>query len=246
MLQERTIQLSTPAGAPVDRTNGAGFKMAASGGVFFDRVDGRGICVRFDESPVLVPVYAGRSIDVAFRSFTLVHGPHFTGEVRVITYEKGEGVFDAPRLGQDTVPGGAIGRVAVTSDAGHFPTVALFNPPGSGVLAKIEHLRTWSNSTAERGFRVFTAELTNVVVTKAWRNLRAGGAPACTLSYDGVTYAFGTLPGVHIAGIRGTASRDSSEPDVDLTLGPGQSLVVTDEQTAATTLEVCFWWNEYV
>jgi len=92
---ERTVQLT---GA--DRS-GDGERFDYSGtGLFFHRVDGGPLWLRLDESRMLIPVYAGRSVQVPFSHFWLVHASGLTGTVQVLVLRDGELVADAPARGQ--------------------------------------------------------------------------------------------------------------------------------------------------
>jgi hypothetical protein len=77
-----------------DRTAGEEFTQAADNGILFDRVDGEGIAVRFDEEQTVFPIRSGRWIQRAFSRFFLVHGPGYTGVVTAYLFPCGESVTD--------------------------------------------------------------------------------------------------------------------------------------------------------
>lgn len=159
MFQSKSITLTNK-----DRSRGERIAISSGGGIYFDSAP-NGIFISFDDSPIQLPVKAGRSYDVRFSSATLWHPSGYAGELLVILYEKGEGIFDNAGSGAGSSPSSAgASRVVVSipyqQGAAQHNNLILWNAPGSGVVYTLRYLYTWQSATVnsmDDAFNIGTA-----------------------------------------------------------------------------------------
>lgn len=151
--QRKTISL-----AGVNRSLGEEIPLAATGGIFFDRVDGVGLAVRFNEDRTLIPIRAGRVLRLCFDRLFLVHGPGFAGEVGFYTFERGEDLQDFAPLYELSARAYAYGGAHMsTTTGGRYGVARLDNPADSGALLRVLSIDT-VGSVTRRG-QLFSAPL---------------------------------------------------------------------------------------
>jgi hypothetical protein len=255
MLQRKIIPLTGK-----DRPNGERFPLAASGGVFFDQVDGIGIMVRFDEDPTLVPIRNGRSIDRSFRELWIEHGAGYTGNIVAYTYEKGEGIFDSPSTAEiAALEGVVIGYADMsTVTGGRYAYWQLANPVGSGVLIKLMGVTTIS--TQQHDLRRFTTDLPleavgTIVLNQKYQDFRQWAATPSGVLTCGQNPLGGDVPLTHEGGIApflsvtpSTANRaicDASfAENGGFILPPGEFLVCAPRAAAMAVMANVITWRE--
>lgn len=143
MFQAKNITLSGK-----DRSKGERLAISSGGGVYFDSAP-NGLFVSFDDSPIQLPVKSGRSYDTRFSSLTLWHALGYGGDLAVILYEKGEGIFDSSSAGGGSGGGSAASssRVIVMfpwqNGAAVHQINYLYNPAGSGAVYTVRRFKTF-------------------------------------------------------------------------------------------------------
>lgn len=254
MFQRKVIPLTGR-----DRTDGEDIGLAASGGIFFDSVDGVGLLVRFDEDQTVIPIRPGRSIDRKFERFYLVHGPGYTGTVVAYTYEKGEGIFDAPSNAElAAVEGAVLGVFNMNSvTGGRFAFFELANPAASGVLLKVTRILT--GGTTEYELRRFATTLPSelvgtVTASRKFEDLREWAATPTGVLTGGQNPSGGSTPPTHEGGVTplvkvtpATAVRTIYEAmdGGGIIVPPGEFLVCGPTAAGTIPVGVAIYWREF-
>jgi hypothetical protein len=255
VLQRKVIALTGH-----DRSgDGEEFPLAASGGIFFDQVDGVGITVRFDEERVLVPIRAGRAIDKKFTAFSIVHALGYTGNIVAYCYEKGEGIFDSPTTAElAALEGNVLGVVNMTGiTGGRFEFWQLANPVGSGVLLKLTAFRT--AGVTEHELRRFATDLPLqappgvTTVGRKFEDLRLWAASPVGVLTAGQDLGAGDNPQTHEGGvvplvkvIPGTGDRlvYVGQQGGGIVLPPGEFLVGGPTAAGVSPIGNAIYWRE--
>jgi hypothetical protein len=255
MLQRKVIPLT----GYDRRGDGEEIPLAATGGIFFDQVDGIGITVRFDEERTEVPIRAGRAIDKRFRRFSIIHPPGYTGNVVVYVYEKGEGIFDSPTfLELAAVEGAVLGVVNMTAvTGGRFAYFQLANPVGSGVLVKVTAITT--GGLTEYELRRFATDLPleavgTIIAARKFEDLRLWAATPAGVLTAGQNPVAGATPATHEGGVTPLVKRIPATGDRvvyrgeaggGIILPPGEFLVCGPTAASTPPVSVSVNWREF-
>jgi len=135
----------------------------------------------------------------------------------------------------------AAGTVGLNALGANFQNLQLFNPTTSGVLVQLERVWVALGAAGEATIQIFDTALTTNRLAKRWRDRRLAGNPIGQIRVEDNAASLG-IADFFFNALVATAS-DMVEIPMDLTLLPGQGVVITPA-VINITINANFYWKE--
>lgn len=134
----------------------------------------------------------------------------------------------------------AGGFINIGPVGGQYSHLALYNPAGSGTVARLDHVAAWTGATSSIYLGAYPAAPPAGTGSRFFADPRFGGSPTCQLR-NGTTGVLSTLP-QYAAGT--IASTTVQFDDLGMIVPPG-FLVAVSVAAVNVQLSAAFQWVEF-